>query len=278
MTLDHVVGFATDVSQLRRLPLATLEAAIVMADIDQNAVQSTSGAELQLADSETITSTLLLADMHERCRAKGKAESPLVIVPQFLDVLTTRVFKRHPGLLEEESDANAMVGEDSSDDDAAAPGSAFGVGRTLCVHRNFLETAALTSSALSIYGAMALRALLGIGRSPGSTRRRAAPAARRALRRVPRTAVDPPPSLRRPQRRRGGDALSRVVPVNRGRVLCGNQPVCRVLRHRQQASRRWRGGRRDDSARTRRKILISTQVGWCRRNRESHGPTTATRK
>ena len=46
-------------------------------------------------------------------------------------------------------------------------------------------------------------------------------------------------------------------------------------RHRhaiEQASRRWRGGRRDDSARTRRKILISTQVGWCRRNRESHGP------
>ena len=34
-------------------------------------------------------------------------------------------------------------------------------------------------------------------------------------------------------------------------------------RHRhaiEQASRRWRGGRRDDSARTRRKILISTQV------------------
>ena len=35
-------------------------------------------------------------------------------------------------------------------------------------------------------------------------------------------------------------------------------------RHRhavEQASRRWRGGRRDYSARTRRKILISTQVG-----------------
>ena len=47
--------------------------------------------------------------------------------------------------------------------------------------------------------------------------------------------------------------------------LCGNQPVCRVQpvrnRHRhaiEQASRRWRGGRRDDSARTRRKLLIST--------------------
>ena len=29
----------------------------------------------------------------------------------------------------------------------------------------------------------------------------------------------------------------------------------------EQASRRWRGGRRDDAARTRHKILISTQVG-----------------
>ena len=38
--------------------------------------------------------------------------------------------------------------------------------------------------------------------------------------------------------------------------LCGNQPVRRV----HPASRRWRGGRRDDSARTCRKILISTQV------------------
>ena len=73
---------------------------------------------------------------------------------------------------------------------------------------------------------------------------------------------------------------------SRGASLCGNQPVRRVHdnsslshvsamawprwfrraarnRHRQaieQASRRWRGGRRCDSARTRRKILISTQV------------------
>ena len=30
----------------------------------------------------------------------------------------------------------------------------------------------------------------------------------------------------------------------------------------EQASRRWRGGRRDDSARTRRNILISTQASW----------------
>ena len=38
----------------------------------------------------------------------------------------------------------------------------------------------------------------------------------------------------------------------------------------EQASRRWRGGRRDDSARTRRKILISTQVftAPCRESQE----------
>ena len=31
--------------------------------------------------------------------------------------------------------------------------------------------------------------------------------------------------------------------------LCGSQPVCRVRRHAvEKASRRWRGGRRDDSA------------------------------
>ena len=44
-----------------------------------------------------------------------------------------------------------------------------------------------------------------------------------------------------------------------GDLLCGNQPVCRVHAI-EQASRRWRRGLRDDSARTRRKILISTQA------------------
>ena len=48
--------------------------------------------------------------------------------------------------------------------------------------------------------------------------------------------------------RKTWDALSR-----RYEDLCGNQPVGRV-------HHRWRGGRCDDSARTRRKILISTQT------------------
>ena len=37
----------------------------------------------------------------------------------------------------------------------------------------------------------------------------------------------------------------------------------------EQASRRWRGGRRNDSARTRRKILISTQASTCARSSAS---------
>ncbi len=55
--------------------------------------------------------------------------------------------------------------------------------------------------------------------------------------------------------------------------LCGNQRALRN-RHRhaiEQAPRRWRGGQRDDSARTRRKVLISTQSGT-----PAFGATTAT--
>ena len=44
-----------------------------------------------------------------------------------------------------------------------------------------------------------------------------------------------------------------------GDLLCGNQPVCRVHAI-EQASRRWRGGRRDDSAQGRQDILIYAQA------------------
>ena len=70
----------------------------------------------------------------------------------------------------------------------------------------------------------------------------------------------------------GFDAVMPCVEINQcvGRsflgddaaVLCWLRRAARN-RHRhaiEQASRRWRGGRRDDAARTRRKILISTQV------------------
>ena len=61
------------------------------------------------------------------------------------------------------------------------------------------------------------------------------------------------------------------APDNSSLSHFGRRAVRNRHRHAiEQASRRWRGGRRDDSARPRRKILISTQVGRHRRRRGSH--------
>ena len=46
-TLEHLVGFPTDKTQLKRLPLTRLEAAIVMAD-EASDKRATGGSELQL--------------------------------------------------------------------------------------------------------------------------------------------------------------------------------------------------------------------------------------
>ena len=101
--------------------------------------------------------------------------------------------------------------------------------------------------------------------------------------------VDPPVARRQEV---GRDA--RRLRAKDERHLRGNQPVCRVLisrmtppcwlrravmnRHRhaiEQASHRWRGGRREDSA-TRRKILISTQSATrCGSGPRSHGAPSA---
>ena len=64
------------------------------------------------------------------------------------------------------------------------------------------------------------------------------------------------------QRRPAGPEGTQQVPTQ-GVGLCTWLSRAARNRHRhaiEQASRRWRGGRRDDSARRRRKILISTQV------------------
>ena len=121
---------------------------------------------------------MLLRDLHERLVVGGHATNALVIVPQFLDILTARVFKRHPTLLDDGAAADADDDDSSDSEDEYAPLRAppevatagparAGVGRTLCVHRNFLETAALTSSALSDFGVQTLRVLLGLDEKLG---------------------------------------------------------------------------------------------------------------
>ena len=79
-----------------------------------------------------------------------------------------------------------------------------------------------------------------------------------------------PSALYTPQDIKGWTALVTGASSGFGKPLCGNQPVRRMRfrravrnRHRhaiEQASRRWRGGRREDLARTRPEILISTQA------------------
>jgi len=76
-----------------------------------------------------------------------------------------------------------------------------------------------------------------------------------------------PSALYTPQDIKGWTALVTGASSGFGKALCGNQPVRRVPavrnRHRhaiEHASHRWRGRRREDLARTRREILISTQA------------------
>ncbi|KAK7231065.1 monovalent cation:H+ antiporter [Aureococcus anophagefferens] len=164
-TLEHLVGFPTDKTQLKRLPLTRLEAAIVMAD-EASDKRATGGSELQLQDSETVTSTVLLRDLHERLVKHGLATNTLTIVPQLLDILTARVFATNADILEERAETT-YDSSDSEDDyerlPDAKPDATFApIGKTLIVHRNFLETAALTSSALSEFGVQTIRALLGL--------------------------------------------------------------------------------------------------------------------
>ena len=137
-----------------------------------------------------------------------------------------------------------------------------------------------------VFGAVARRA--GRHRAP---RRERARARRRHARRapargarpfVPRARALPPRHGRRPARRPAvwksisasdapeNSSLSHFPAMTRPCWLrrTVRNPLCHAI---EQALRRWRGGRRDDSARTRRKLLISTQAPSTRRR--SPAPT-----
>ena len=112
------------------------------------------------------------------------------------------------------------------------------------------------------------RSFLPAAAAAARRRRRGASRRRRARRSRPRCSL---PSRRACARRRRCSRLApargNVAPrVQRAggdaKVLLGRAATNRHRHTIEQASRRWRGGRRDDSARTR-KILISSQVASC---------------
>ena len=137
-----------------------------------------------------------------------------------------------------------------------------------------------------VFGAVARRA--GRHRAPRRERTRARrrharrPPARGARPAVPRARALPSRHGRRPARRPAvwkstsasgapeNSSLSHVSAMTRPCWLrrTVRNPLCHAI---EQALRRWRGGRRDDSARTRRKLLISTQAPSTRRR--SPAPT-----
>ena len=178
--LCHLVGFATDETALRRLPLDDATAAIVSADVDQTEVDT------QLTDAEVITSALLLRQLYEaRARqrergaqtdrsggdggcasggggdAQAAPQPPFPIVIEFNDVLTRRLLTRQPDLLDGATaldDYEQPPYSDGSNLDGLSSTSASAAGATLpppprvelfTFHRNYLETTALSMSANS---------------------------------------------------------------------------------------------------------------------------------
>ena len=100
------------------------------------------------------------------------------------------------------------------------------------------------------------------GAAPGRPSPRRPPAWRRTLRAAPRGVAGPWPVWKSTSVSGAPDNSS----LSHFTAMAWPRWFRRAVRNRhrhaiEQASRRWRGGRRCDSARTRRKILISTQVG-----------------
>ena len=193
LRLHHIVGFPTDESALRRLPLHRAAAAIVSADVD------TEDVDTQITDSEVIASAHLLMSIFRarglrELRRTGVRRPPLRLLVEFNDVLTKRLLERRPGLVqpqegeeeeEEEEEERQQEGEEEKEYDHAEgqedggvrygrgeQGAAKGLGgakisgtwiEVLPFHRQYLETSALSISCNSHEGWVILRRLFDAG-------------------------------------------------------------------------------------------------------------------
>ena len=98
-TLYHVYGYTTDERAMRRLPLARADAAVVVADANEDDVEALGGAELQIADSEALTSTVLLRRLRVEIEKDYPQAPPLTVVTEFVDLLTRRLLERQGSLI-----------------------------------------------------------------------------------------------------------------------------------------------------------------------------------
>ena len=128
----HLEGHTTDILALQRLPIARADVAFIVADVgsaSEMGSASGGGSELQIADSDAMTSTILLRQLREELSVPAE----LHVVTQMSDVLTRRLIDQQPNLLD------AMCGADA---EAEVPG--VGGSSLLVFHRNYLETTALS--------------------------------------------------------------------------------------------------------------------------------------
>jgi len=166
-TVVHRVGNPTEEIALRQLPLKLMDVALVFADVDlthHGPLRSHGGTELQIQDSEAITSTLLLREMHAQAHATARRHGkpgcpPLTIVTQVVDVLTQRLFEMEPGLLEPKS-ARATHAPTAPADGDEAYHEEPPVVESILMQRNQLETATLTVAAMRGASWSAIRRLL----------------------------------------------------------------------------------------------------------------------
>jgi hypothetical protein len=99
-TLTHVYGYTTDEKAIRRLPLHRADAAVVVADASEDDHEAHGGSELQIADSEALTSTILLRRLRSEIERSTPTVPPLTIVTEFVDLLTRRLLERQKDLIE----------------------------------------------------------------------------------------------------------------------------------------------------------------------------------
>lgn len=169
--LEHVYGYTTDERAMRRLPLARADAAVVVADTNEDDAggglgEGGGGAELQIADSEALTSTILLRRLHAEISLGQKDAPTLTIVTEFVDLLTRRLLERQGSLItrapaprSSPSSGAAVMKVEAVEGDGASSGGGGEV-QPVVFHRNYIETTALSLASHSATSWLTVQMLL----------------------------------------------------------------------------------------------------------------------
>jgi len=179
--LTHIYGYTTDERAMRRLPLARADAAVVVSDVNDDDKSALGGAELQIADSEALTSTILL----RRLRTQVECEEPdapnLTIVTQFVDLLTRRLLERQPDLI-----SVAPRAPDGSDEDVRQRGALAGSRKRISADRTASSSSSFNAGrARRPSGETSARATATVTQTPVTEMKASAPTPAAPVRQAP---------------------------------------------------------------------------------------------